>query len=319
MAAKRLANKDKPCEFCGKEHDHTYGSGRFCSKECKDAYIGSINKEIEHSSPKVKAHLDKLRAEGKVGRPKAPHGTWKCKLCEMILDTRNQLKEHMANVHGVEHSGCIITGDGKYVCRYCGKEFDTSRKVGGHMINCPNHPNKKEHEEAHRQSGKTYSERYARGEIQNSYISTHPSLETRQKISAKRAEQVMNQYLNKEHVKVKWYKVKNLEGKEFSVRGHWEENVALRLNALGILWVKAAPIKYFKDYWHNYIPDLYIPDKDIYVEVKGGYPDSDREKMKLVIEQHPEKKIYFIHKQYHDFIEGKCAFDDNLCIGKDDL
>ena len=118
---------------------------------------------------------------------------------------------------------------------------------------------------------------------------------------------------------MKWYKVKNLEGKEFSVRGHWEENVALRLNELGILWVKAAPIKYFKDYWHNYIPDLYVPDRDIYVEVKGGYPDTDREKMRLVVEQHPEKKIYFIHKQYHDFISGKCGFDDRLLIGEQDL
>lgn len=119
--------------------------------------------------------------------------------------------------------------------------------------------------------------------------------------------------------KVKWYKVKNLEGKEFSARGHWEENVALRLNELGILWVKAAPIRYFKDYWHNYIPDLYIPDRDIYVEVKGGYPDTDREKMRLVVEQHPEKKIYFIHSQYKDFITGKCEFNDNLCISKQDL
>lgn len=125
-------------------------------------------------NPKVKAHLDKLRAEGKVA-PRNPYGTWTCKICGKIFETRSELKKHMKSVH---NSGCVAK-------------------------------------------------------------------------------------------KVKWYKVKNLEGKEFSVRGHWEENVALRLNELGILWVKAAPIRYFKDYWHNYIPDLYIPDRDIYVEVKG--------------------------------------------------
>lgn len=204
-------------------------------------------------------------------------------------------------------------------CPYCGMILATRGKLGGHIANCEHHPLKAQHDEAHKKGGETYSKRVASGEISKSAYCRKHTLETRQKISAKRAEQVMNQYLNKEHAKVKWYKVKNLEGKEFSVRGHWEENVALRLNELGILWVKAAPIRYFKDYWHNYIPDLYIPDRDIYVEVKGGYPDTDREKMRLVVEQHPEKKIYFIHSQYKDFITGKCEFNDNLCISKQDL
>ena len=307
----------KQCENpkCNKEHDGSYGKGRFCSRECKIEYIASKNRGA--NNPKVKAHLDKLRAEGKV-HAQAPYGTWKCVKCGQIFETRSKLKEHLTTVHGVVRSGCIVT-DGKYICRYCGKEFDTGRQAGGHMVNCPNHPNKAEHDEMHKRQGRKFSEKYARGEIHISVVSHKHTLETRQKISAKRAEQVMNQYLNKEHVKVKWYKVKNIEGKEFSVRGHWEENVALRLNELGILWVKAAPIKYFKDYWHNYIPDLYIPDRDIYIEVKGGYPDTDREKMRLVVEQHPEKKIYFIHKQYHDFIEGKCEFDDGLCISEEDL
>ena len=103
------------------------------------------------------------------------------------------------------------------------------------------------------------------------------------------------------------------------MRGHWEENVAKRLNELGIVWIKARSIKYFKEYWHNYTADFYIPEQDIYIEVKGRYPDTDREKMKLVVEQHPDKKIYFIHKQYHDFISGKCEFNDDLKIRKQDL
>jgi len=309
--------KDKPCECCGKEHDHTYGSGRFCSEKCKIEYIALKNRGAHN--PKVKAHLDKLRAEGKVVN-QSPYGTWTCKVCNKVLLTRNELKKHIEDEHNVRCTKkVIVTGETFWECPYCGEFLSSPGKLGGHLAHCVKHPLKRQHDEAYERGGRTYSERYKNGEISKSAVQHRHTLETRQKISAKRAEQVMNQYLNKEHVKVKWYKVKNIEGKEFSVRGHWEENVALRLNALGILWVKAAPIKYFKDYWHNYIPDLYIPDRDIYVEVKGGYPDSDREKMRLVVEQHPEKKIYFIHKQYHDFIEGKCAFDDNLCIGKDDL
>lgn len=29
------------CEFCGKEHDGSYGSGRFCSKSCRMKFIAS--------------------------------------------------------------------------------------------------------------------------------------------------------------------------------------------------------------------------------------------------------------------------------------
>ena len=27
------------CEYCGKEHDGSYGSGRFCSSRCKQIYL----------------------------------------------------------------------------------------------------------------------------------------------------------------------------------------------------------------------------------------------------------------------------------------
>jgi len=37
--------KDKCCEICGNEHDHTYGSGRFCSKHCRMKYISSKSSE----------------------------------------------------------------------------------------------------------------------------------------------------------------------------------------------------------------------------------------------------------------------------------
>lgn len=33
-----MINK-KICEYCGKEHDGSYGSGRFCSKYCAHKYI----------------------------------------------------------------------------------------------------------------------------------------------------------------------------------------------------------------------------------------------------------------------------------------
>ena len=31
----------KKCEYCGKEHDGSYGSGRFCSSKCARKYSNS--------------------------------------------------------------------------------------------------------------------------------------------------------------------------------------------------------------------------------------------------------------------------------------
>ena len=141
--------KDKPCENCGEPHDHTYGSGRFCSKECKIEYIASTKRGVHN--PNVKAHLDKLRAEGKIAK-QAPYGTWTCKLCGKVLLTRNELEHHMHEAHGCKFSHSISSKkDNHCICKYCGKTFESPRQMGGHTVNCPKHPLKAQHDEAHRQ------------------------------------------------------------------------------------------------------------------------------------------------------------------------
>ena len=92
VAQQRELNKDKVCEFCGHEHDHTYGTGRFCSKSCYKSFVASKNK----GSEKCKAHLDKLREDGVICNTK-PYGTWKCEECNLIFDTRNDLDLHLLN------------------------------------------------------------------------------------------------------------------------------------------------------------------------------------------------------------------------------
>ena len=60
----------KICEQCGNEHDGSYGSGRFCSKECARGFSGSnrsfesrkktsisVSKEHEHICPKCGKHF----------------------------------------------------------------------------------------------------------------------------------------------------------------------------------------------------------------------------------------------------------------------
>lgn len=84
IAKQRKLNENKVCEWCGKQHDHSYGSGRFCCKSCRMSYIASKNKG------KAKLHKRKT------------FGTWKCEFCEQIFSTHAELNEHINNCHAEE-------------------------------------------------------------------------------------------------------------------------------------------------------------------------------------------------------------------------
>jgi hypothetical protein len=54
------------CEECGKEHDGSYGSGRYCSKSCN-----------------IKWHLNNVHKSNR-----AEYGRWICPECNKIFNTR---------------------------------------------------------------------------------------------------------------------------------------------------------------------------------------------------------------------------------------
>ena len=82
-----------------------------------------------------------------------------------------------------------------------------------------------------------------------------------------------------------------LEGATVSMDSTWEVACAQRLDELGIRWMRNPSIKL--EYTtrgrraRNYIPDFYLPDHDVYIEVKGYWTDAARHKMRDVQERHP--------------------------------
>jgi len=73
----------------------------------------------------------------------------------------------------------------------------------------------------------------------------------------------------------------------------WEVAMAIRLDELGITWKRDPSMKL--EYRtrggrkRNYIPDFYLPDHDMYVEVKGYWTDAARHKMRDVVKRNPGK------------------------------
>ena len=80
------------------------------------------------------------------------------------------------------------------------------------------------------------------------------------------------------------YSIKNVSGrvKNFIynntvLKGSWEVKIAELLDNNDIVWTnKITPIPYFwKNDWHLYFPDFYLPDFDLYIEVKGYQRERD--------------------------------------------
>lgn len=86
-----------------------------------------------------------------------------------------------------------------------------------------------------------------------------------------------------------------LEGATVSMDSTWEVACAQRLDELGIRWMRNPSIKL--QYitrgrrTRNYIPDFYLPDHDVYIEVKGYWTDAARHKMEDVQKRNPVRII----------------------------
>ena len=111
------------CEQCGNEHDGSYGSGRFCSYLCKMHYISAQSAKSRKTTkfPRINGRL--------------PYGTWKCNKCNLIFETKQQLKEHNHQKHPIPKGSSWNKG--------LTKETDERVKL----------------------SGKTYSDRVKTGQI----------------------------------------------------------------------------------------------------------------------------------------------------------
>ena len=94
--SKRLPNGMFKCENpdCGKEHDGSYGSGRYCCKKCMNhgASLNASQNAIKNGNKHCPENFK---------TPHAEYGRWKCKCCNLIFETRFQLFAHNHEVHPV--------------------------------------------------------------------------------------------------------------------------------------------------------------------------------------------------------------------------
>lgn len=92
-------------------------------------------------------------------------------------------------------------------------------------------------------------------------------------------------------------RVKSIQYKEFTLKGSWEYLVAQWLDTNCINWeYEVGCFDYEWNGMRKYFPDFYLPEYDIFLEVKGYETDRDSEKWKIlknliVIKQKEIKEI----------------------------
>jgi hypothetical protein len=132
-------------------------------------------------------------------------------------------------------------------------------------------------------------EDYATGKKIANFKGQKHSIKTRELLSIKQSQRIEEKGENStlKHFKhVKFYKIKNILGEEYNVRGTYELKLADWLNNKNILWKRKIYLKYIKDdVKRTYAPDFYIPEINDYFETKGYFSKEDKEKMNLVNQQ----------------------------------
>ena len=83
------------------------------------------------------------------------------------------------------------------------------------------------------------------------------------------------------------------DGSVVRMDSSWEVKCAEKLDELNVEWERTEDIKlkYIdkRAQTRNYIPDFYLPEYDIYLEVKGYWTTPARWKMRSVMDRNPGK------------------------------
>jgi len=214
----KLKAKIMICEQCRNEHDGSYGSGRFCSKKCRYQY-----------------HIK---------NEQSPLGTWTCRYCGLVFETKHKLWEHYHSVH--ESSlGKPHNKGGRAWNRGLTKETDDRVKLGT----------------------ETYKARIKSGEITPSFLGRHHSEETKRKMSDFHSHATFQRVCKKTQPYTK------KDGTVVMLDSSWEIKLAEILDDLNINWIRPKPVEWYDQSGklHHYFSDFFLEDYNLYLDPKNDY------------------------------------------------
>jgi len=190
-------------------------------------------------------------------------------------------------------------------CKFCQKECKSENSLRNHERCCPSNPNRVYKNGMLGKKGTNqfiYAVKHGLEKPVNgnkgkpgTFKNKKHTEESKRKISEKLS-------VNNKGGRAKWYDVAGQK-----VQGTWERDIALKLEDLGISWIKLKTNKDTLKYVmhgkeRSYTPDFYLPEFDMFFEIKGFWWGNDREKMEIVVNTHQDKRIVIIEKQEYEQI-----------------
>ena len=107
-------------------------------------------------------------------------------------------------------------------------------------------------------------------------------------------------------------------GLRYGFRSGLEESIANELEKNRVAYeFEKTKLKYTKPQKiHTYTPDFHLIKKRIFIETKGLFTTQDRQKMKLIREQHPNLDIRFIFSNSRARISKKSKTTYGMCCDR---
>lgn len=190
-------------------------------------------------------------------------------------------------------------------CKYCGKQCKNLNSLKQHEVRCKKNPSSilvkdnlyeyrlklqsgdktvwnkgltKDTDDRVKAQGETYHNKYVNGEIKIWCAGLSKETDDRIKTySTKISETVSNKIENSD-----WHcqSRKRIEYNDNVFDSDWEFEFVKFLDSHNIKWIrKISPFIYiYKNSEHKYFPDLYLPDHDLYIEIKGRCTEKDKAK-----------------------------------------
>ena len=258
-----------------------------------------------------------------------------CVICNIEISVNNLEKHYNSKACLRKKNTRKQFEIGLLICPFCNRECKNHNSMVQHAIRCKNNPNKIESKPSFGMKGKKGANQFTkakrlglptpivseetRNKISNSNTGMEWSLERRMKHSKSMKLAAINNPQSYSGTYNRG-KVKSYEYCGFKVIGKWELAFLTYCldNSIKIIQ-PTVPFPYeWNESIHSYYPDFYLPDFDVYVEVKGMLTEKDSckiqqfpHKIKLIM----KKEIIEINNNIFDinqFMVGQVGFEPTI-------
>lgn len=203
------------------------------------------------------------------------------------------------------------------ICQHCGNKFDIAIHPKGWMANhsrwCDSNPKRNQYNNtaalaamatAREKSGHT--NQYTKAKVVGSDIPVSPNKGQPGKFAGRKHFDYTKKIIQQKALSSKHRRLrrKMVEYKGIMLDSTWELELAKRLDYIEVKWIRPSPIEWIdqKGMCHNYFPDFFLPEFDLYLDPKNKYAqDVQKEKIAIITKQLTNLVILSSMKEIKEF------------------